>query len=171
MEFEINQNKLFKVVYTRYNPSQIVARLMTGDLYDCLLILQTPDISKYSDFLDYSNRINIEAELDSRVKADKTFARVNIGVHPIYDVNKTERQLSVIFEDDITPTIMGNNSSSILLIGVFIKNEPFGLSHGKSSLTKHRMKLTDIVFDYFTSYFDGGVKIVPLYGEVDEYGY
>lgn len=57
MEFEINGNHLYKIGYTRYNPSQIVARLMTGDLYDCLLILETDDINKYPEFLDYSRRV------------------------------------------------------------------------------------------------------------------
>ena len=59
MEFEINGNKLYKVVNTRYNASQIISRLMTGDLYRCLMILETTDINKYGNFLEYSKRITI----------------------------------------------------------------------------------------------------------------
>lgn len=171
MEFEINGSKLYKVVYTRYNPSQIVARLMTGDLYDCLLILETTDVSKYPEFLDYSQRVNIEAELEVRIKAEKEFSRLSIGVHPILDKNKTERQLSITFDDDNKSSIIGDCSSRKLLIGVFIKNEPFGLSSGKIPLAKHREKLKKIVFDYFVSFFENGAKMVPLYEEADTYGY
>jgi len=171
MEFEINGSKLYKVVYIRYNPSQIVGRLMTGDLYDCLLILETTDISKYPKFLDYSQRVNIEAELEATIKAEKEFSRLSIGVHPILDKNKTERQLSITFDDDNTSSVIGDCSSRKLLIGVFIKNEPFGLSNGKIPLAKHREKLNKIVFDYFISFFENGAKIVPLYAEADIYGY
>ncbi|MGE5389796.1 MAG: HD domain-containing protein [Deltaproteobacteria bacterium] len=171
MDFEINGNKLYKVVYTKYNPSQIVARLMTGDLYNCLLILETTDVKKYPEFLDYSRRVNIEAELEARIKVEKEFSRLSIGVHPILDKNKTERQLSITFNDDNTSSVIGDCSSSKLLIGVFIKNEPFGLSSGKIPLAKHREKLEKIVFNYFISFFENGAKIVPMYAEADIYGY
>lgn len=170
MEFEINGNKLYKVVDIRYNPSQIVARLMTGDLYNCLLILETTDISKYPEFLDYSQRVNIEAELETRIKAEKKFSRLSVGIHPILDKSKTERQLSITFDDDNTTSIIGDCSSRKLLIGIFIKNEPFGLSNGKIPLVKHRERLERIVYNYFASFFENGVKMVPLYAEADIYG-
>ncbi len=171
MEFEINGDKLYKVVYTKYNPSQIVSRLMTGDLYDCLLILDTNDTGKYPRFLDYSLRINIEAELEAKIRAEKEFARLSIGVHPILDKNKTKRQLSIAFDDTDRLSIIGDCSSCKLLIGIFIKNEPYGLSSGKIPLAKHREKLEKIVFDYFVSFFENGAKIVPLYEEANIYGY
>lgn len=170
MEFEINGNKLYKVVDIRYNPSQIVARLMTGDLYNCLLILETTDISKYPEFLDYSQRVNIEAELETRIKTEKKFSRLSVGIHPILDKSKTERQLSITFDDDNTTSIIGDCSSRKLLIGIFIKNEPFGLSNGKIPLVKHRERLERIVYNYFASFFENGVKMVPLYAEADIYG-
>ena len=171
MDFEINGSKLYKVVYIRYNPSQIVARLMTGDLYDCLLILETNDVSKYPQFLDYSKRVTIEGELETKIKSEKEFARLNVGIHPILDVNKTERQLRVTFDGENIPSIIGDCSSHKLLIGVFIKNEPYGLSSGKTPLAKHREKLKKVVFNYFASFFENGAKTVPLYEEADTYGY
>src|SRR5699024_5885201 len=131
MTFEINANKLYKVVNICYNSSQIISRLMTGDLYQCLMILETQDTSKYDAFLEYSKRIAIEDELEARIKANKNFLRLSIGLHPILDVNKTERQLKVIFKDMNVPVVIGNMSSKKLLIGVFIKNEPCGLRHAK----------------------------------------
>lgn len=170
MTFELSESKLYKVVNIRYNSSQIISRLMTGDLYQCLMILETQDISKYGDFLEYSKRIAIEDELESKIRTDKNFSRLNIGLHPILDVNKTERQLEVIFKETNKPVVIGNMASKKLLIGVFIKNEPYGLRHAKFSLGKNQNKLIDIVKNYFASYFKNGAKVVPLYEEADRYG-
>lgn len=170
MTFEISGSKLYKVVNIRYNSSQIISRLMTGDLYQCLMILETQDISKYGAFLEYSKRIAIEDELEARIKANKDFSSLNIGLHPILDVNKTERQLNIKFKDMNDPVVIGNMASKKLLIGVFIKNEPYGLRHAKFSLGKNQNKLIDIVTEYFASYFENGAKVVPLYEEADRYG-
>lgn len=170
MTFEISESKLYKVVNIRYNSSQIISRLMTGDLYQCLMILETQDISKYGTFLEYSKRIAIEDELEARIRTSKDFSRLNIGLHPILDVNKTERQLKVTFKGVNAPVVIGKMASKKLLIGVFIKNEPYGLRHAKFSLGKNQNKLIDIVTEYFASYFENGAKVVPLYEEADRYG-
>lgn len=170
MRFEINGKRFYKVVNIRYNCSQIISRLMTGDLYHCLMILETQDIGKYGAFLDYSKRIVIEDELETKIRANKDFARINIGLHPILDVNKTERQLQVMLKGRNIPVIIGSTASKKLLIGVFIKNEPYGLKHAKFSLGKNEDKLIDIVTQYFASYFENGAKVVPLYEEAGKYG-
>ncbi|OUP70718.1 hypothetical protein B5F10_02085 [Anaerotruncus colihominis] len=170
MTFEISESKLYKVVNIRYNSSQIISRLMTGDLYQCLMILETQDISKYGTFLEYSKRIAIEDELEARIRTNKDFSRLSIGLHPILDVNKTERQLKVSFKDVNAPVVIGNMASKKLLIGIFIKNEPYGLRHAKFSLGKNQNKLIDIVTEYFASFFEKGAVIVPLYEEADKYG-
>lgn len=170
MSFEINGRKLYKVVNNRYNPSQIVSRLMTGDLYYCLTILETDDIEKYRTFLEYAKRIAIEDELASKIRTTKEFSRLSIGVHPILDVNKTERQLKIMFKGISNPVIIGDIASRKLLIGVFIKNEPYGLKYAKFSFGKKRDQLIKIVTEYFISFFENGVKVVPLYEEADMYG-
>ena len=170
MTFEISESKLYKVVNIRYNSSQIISRLMTGDLYQCLMILETQDISKYGTFLEYSKRIAIEDELEARIRTNKDFSRLSIGLHPILDVNKTERQLKVSFKDVNAPVVIGNMASKKLLIGIFIKNEPYGLRHAKFSLGKNQNKLIDIVTEYFASFFEKGAMAVPLYEEADRYG-
>lgn len=170
MEFEIIGRTLYKIVNICYNPSQIVSRLMTGDLYHCLMILETEDISKYGSFIEYGNRLTIEEALASMIRATKEFSRLNIGIHPILDINKTERQLKVAFKDESEPVIIGNEASKKLLIGIFIKNDPYGLKHAKFSLERKQDKLIDIVTKYFTSYFENGIKVIPLYKEADEYG-
>lgn len=170
MDFEISGSKLYKVVNIRYNTSQIISRLMTGDLYQCLMILETPDVSKYGNFLEYSKRITLEDELEAKIRASKDFSRLSIGLHPILDINKTERQLRVLFKDMADPVVIGNTASKKLLIGVFIKNEPYGLRHAKFSLGSKQNKLIDILTEYFASYFENGAKVVPLYEEADRYG-
>ena len=170
MAFEICESKLYKVVNIRYNPSQIVSRLMTGDLYQCLMILETTDISKYGSFLEYAKRITLEDELEAKIRATKEFSRLSIGIHPILDINKTERQLRVKFKGRSDSVVIGNTASKKLLIGVFIKNEPYGLKHAKFSVGKKQDKLINIVKEYFASYFENGAKVVPLYEEADKYG-
>ena len=170
MDFEISGSKLYKVVNIRYNTSQIISRLMTGDLYQCLMILETPDVNKYGNFLEYSKRITLEDELEAKIRASKDFSRLSIGLHPILDINKTERQLRVLFKDMADPVVIGNTASKKLLIGVFIKNGPYGLRHAKFSLGSKQNKLIDIVTEYFASYFENGAKVVPLYEEADRYG-
>ena len=170
MIFEISGKNFYKVVNIRYNCSQIISRLMTGDLYHCLMILETQDIGKYGAFLEYSKRIAIADELEAKIRAGKDFARINIGLHPILDVNKAERQLRVMLEGGNTPVTIGNTASKKLLIGVFIKNEPYGLKHARFSLGKNDDKLIDIVIQYFASYFENGAKVVPLNEEADKYG-
>lgn len=170
MNFEIDKSKLYKVVNIRYNTSQIISRLMTGDLYQCLMILETTDVNKYGNFLDYEKRITLEDELETKIRAFKNLSSLSIGLHPILDVNKTERQLIVKFKNTKSPVVIGKTSSKKLLIGVFIKNEPYGLCHAKFSLGSKSDQLIDIVTEYFASYFENGAKVVPLYEEADKYG-
>lgn len=170
MEFLITSTRLYKVITGKQNPSQTVARLMTGDLYDCLSILETDDADRYESFVDYQKRILIEAELEARIRREKGFSAVRIGLHPILDKKKTKRQLSVVFSDN-TRTLIGDCSSSKLLIGVFLKNEPYGLSGGTPLSARRRGKLQEIVFEFFNSFFKSGAREISMYDEVNEYGY
>lgn len=170
VSFEISGSNLYKIVNTRLNPAQIISRLMTGDLYHCLLILETADISKYRIFLNYSERITIEDKLESVIRSHKEYPRVSIGIHPILDVNKTERQLSVLLKGSSHSTLIGETSSRKLLIGIFIKNDPFGLKHVRTTDTPKYDMLKSVVIGYFETYFEGGVNPVPLYKEGDEFG-
>ena len=169
MMFEISNNNLYKITLIKYNPSQIISRLVSGDLYDCLMIIKNSDISKYGNFLNYTQRLEIENELESFLRNDKEFSRLNIGIHPILDYNKTKRKLEIAFEGELTDSIIGDSSKDLLL-GVFLKNEPFGLKHVKTPLKNSREKLKEHVIKFFSSVLDGEIAIVDLYEEVNEYG-
>ena len=85
-------------------------------------------------------------------------------------MNKTERQLIVNFKDIDTSLTIGDASSKKMLLGIFIKNEPYGLKHMRLLPKDKQKKILSIVLEYFDSYFVDGVKNVPLYEEVDIYG-
>ena len=85
-------------------------------------------------------------------------------------MNKTERQLSVKLSDSNKPVTIGEYSSKSLLLGVFIKNEPYGLKNMKELLPQKQKELIDIIINYFNELFDTGVKSVRLYEEADRYG-
>lgn len=169
MTFELYNNNLYKITEVKYNPSLIISRLMTGDLYDCVIIIKTKDISKYSEFLEYSRRISIEDELECHIKSHKEFQRLNLGIHPILDVNKTERQLNVTFEGENEAVSIGTSTTELLL-GVFIKNEPYGLKYAKKHLNRNRKALKNEIIGFFESILDGEIEEINLYEEADEYG-
>ena len=169
MVFEISNNNLYKITRIKYNPSQIISRLANGDLYDCLLILKSKDISKYGDFLNYTKRLEIENELESILRKDKDFQNISIGIHPILDYNKTERELMVMFENESDSSTIGTSSKELLL-GVFLKNEPYGLKHVKTPFKKNRNKLILYIEEYFSTLLTGEINSLNLYEEVDTYG-
>jgi len=168
-DFYIENGCIYKKVNVKYNPSQIVSRLMTGDLYYCVAIFATGEIEHYNEFLEYERRITIEDQLESRIRSIKELSRLSIGIHPILDVNKTERQLQVRFASEDYDTTIGDTSSRKLLLGLFIKNEPFGLRQGRTLSTESEKKIIAIVTEFFSSYFENGIISVPLYEEA-KYG-
>ena len=170
MTFEISNQNLYKITLIKYNPSQIISRLVSGDLYDCLMIIKTNDISKYGNFLNYTQRLEIENELESSLRNDKDFQSLSIGIHPILDYNKTERQLEIMYEGESSISIIGNSSKDLLL-GIFLKNEPYGLKHAKMPLKNSREKLKECVTKFFSNVLDGKIDIIGLYEEANEYGY
>ncbi len=170
MKFEISNNNLYKIIQVQYNPSQIISRLAVGDLYDCLMIIKSSDIEKYSDFLNYSRRLEIENELESFIRSIKEFHNLSIGIHPILDYNKTERELEVMYEGESSTLTIGVASKDLLL-GVFLKNEPYGLKNAKIPLKSNRDKLKEYIVDFFSTILQGKMDTVNLYEEANEYGY
>ena len=170
MVFEIKNDNLYKITRVKYNPSQIISRLVNGDLYDCLMILKSEDINKYRDYLNYTKRFEIENELESTIRNDKDFRNLNIGVHPILDCDKTQRKLEIMYDNEPVPSSIGESSKDLLL-GIFIKNEPYGLKHAKTPSKNNREKLKRIVLEFFSNILDGTVNTIDLYDEVNEYGY
>ena len=62
-------------------------------------------------------------------------------------------------------------SSKDLLLGVFLKNEPYGLKYAKTPLKNKREKLKESVVNFLSTILDGEINIVSLYEEANEYGY
>ena len=169
MRFEIYNNNLYKIIRTKNNPSQIISRLMIGNLYDCITIVRSSDISKYGDFLNYNRRLDIENELESSIKAATGLRNLCIGIHPILDYDKTERKLEILFEDSSEIVTIGASSRDLLL-GVFLKNEPYGLKHARTPLKSIRKDIITTILEYFSTILSGSVETISLYEEVNDYG-
>jgi HD superfamily phosphohydrolase len=165
--FIINNSGFYKEVKVQYNVSQIISRLMTGDLYDCLIIIRTKDIDKYKNFLNYERRIVIENDLANNLKKEFGLGQsIKIGIHPILDVNKTRRKIETIIIEKNRPFTVGE-SSNYLLIGVFLKNTQYGYANIKHMSLKNRDTVTNGALLFFKEYFAYEVDFIPLYEEVN----
>jgi HD superfamily phosphohydrolase len=170
MQFIIDGERMYKVVNLRYNPAHIISRLMTGDLYNCLMILQTENTDKYDDLIDYSIRYKIEEDIDTIIKSDVRFRRLGlkVGIHPILDINKTDRKLYVKFDNSDNITVIGSNSSKRLLIGIFLKNDPYGLCKAKTLIPKLRLSLQTVIKEFLSSTFSSDIFEAPLFSKADK---
>lgn len=119
--YELEDGEVTKSIkYTRkFEPKILIERLMTGDLFPCISILSTTNVDAYNDFLDFESKTNIEYEINSSIESIQKKG-YNIVLHPIKDVNKTERVLNLTGESGKIFTI--GNASNRLLIGIFIRN-------------------------------------------------
>jgi len=134
----------------KFEPKILIERLMTGDLFPCINILSTSNINAYEDYLNFESKTNIELEINNNIQSIKE-KKYNIVLHPIKDVNKTERILQLTGESGKTYTI--GNSSNRLLIGIFIRN---------NSATMHKLNtdnpsfnvIKKDLFNYFSKKLD-----------------
>ena len=119
---DVDYELLQKLSEVSSETSVIISRLMKGILYGCIGIFSTTKTDKYKIFSDMSRRRELEDELTEmmRSKFSPRFKSAMVAIHPIIDVNKTERQVCIQTDDD--QVIQIGKSSNRLLIGVFLKN-------------------------------------------------
>ena len=167
---------IYKVVKRGESISTIISRLMKGELYGCIGIFSTSRTEKANIFFDFSKKRELEDELSSiiREKCGTILSRLKnamIAIHPIIDVNKTERQ--VIIDTDDGESIKVGKSSNRLLIGVFFRNKELNIYDLFSLNEKHPEKLKRVkeeVYKYLVEILDDlNLKKLELYGELNEY--
>ena len=153
--------------------SLIIKRLMTGDLYGCLSIYSSTFVEKSKVFENKENRTSIEHKLSEGIRiyiSKKTgfsrFKSIQIGIHSILDVNKTERAIKFLDEDGVEMSV-GRNSRKFY-IGVFIKNSDFSVQ----SLLKVPEKLLKLIEAYVKKELiniieDENLVEIQQYAEVD----
>ena len=167
MEFLVEANMVFKIIRVNTNVSQIISRLMTGDLYYCVDIIRTRNIEKYTDFLDFFQRAQIEDSLKKKICKETNLPNsIHLGLHPILDKDKTNRVLHIQMINGEQVTI--GKSSRQLLIGVFIKNPQYGLSHMKNLQEDKLVALKETIHHFFNEYFHDIIQSNDLYSEVDD---
>ena len=106
----------------------IISRLMTGDLYGCLGIFSCQNLIVYNRYTDFKNKKELEEKIENRLKKTKNskfdrnlkYGPINISVHFIKDVNKTERQINIKTTSNKMQTV--GSSTNRILMGVFVKN-------------------------------------------------
>jgi len=168
---------IYKIVKRGESISTIISRLMKGELYGCIGIFSTSRTEKASIFFDFSKKHEIEDELSSiiREKCGSILSKLKnamIAIHPIIDVNKTERQ--VIIDTDSGESIKVGKSSKRLLIGVFFRNKELNIYNLYLLNEKYSEKLKRVreeVYKYLVEILDDrNLKRLELYSEVNECG-
>jgi len=120
--YDVDYELLGKLYDICSESRNIISRLMRGDLYGCIGIFSTTRTDKYEALSDTCTRRELESKLAKKIQ-DRFVPRFHdamIAMHPILDVNKTERQVCIQTDDGTIVQI--GESSNQLLVGVFFKN-------------------------------------------------
>lgn len=158
---------MFKVGIRRFEISEIISRLMKGDLYGCIGIFSTAKTNKYGIFIDTTRKSELEDEISQIIRSQfpSRFKSAMIALHPIIDRNKIERQISIQTDDEKIVRI--GKSSSQLLVGAFFKNTDLNMYkisniHG-DTMRKIRDEISTCLSEVLE---DENLRELDLYEEV-----
>ena len=154
--------------------SQIISRLMTGNLYGCLAIYSTETIEIHNKIMDFAQKLCLEEAINNHFIGFKEqlgipsrFDYSQVALHSIYDVNKTQRQIKIITEDD-NEIVIGDNLQRVLL-GVFFKNINLNIisldNVPQSTLEKIREEIRLLLIEILN---DDSISSIELHGEINE---
>jgi len=167
--YDVDHELLEKLSNICSESRNIISRLMVGDLYGCMGIFSTTRTDKYESISDISTRKKLELNLIEMIQSrfDPRFKDAMIAIHPILDVNKTERRVCIQTDDGTVVQI--GKSSNQLLIGVFFKNVylntytisdiPYGIKN--EMCRKISAYLSDVLGD-------PNLRQLKLYGEIQK---
>ena len=141
----------------------LASRLMVGNLYGCLGIYESADISGHDRLAPGEERRRLEEQLSLALR-DTEVPRLGSAVariHTIYDVNKTEREIWLKTEDGDRVAV--GTSTRRLLVGVFLENKHLSMGELPGEIVgcqsvqwAVRRELEGVL---------GPVKSLPLYHE------
>lgn len=160
----------YKEHFIGYELHNIISRLMIGDLYGCIGIFSTKKTNKYDLFTNIEKKMELEDRLNQIVRSKlgqiNKFKSSMILVHPILDVDKTQRKISIHTDKGRFITI--GNSSNQLLIGVFFKNTKLNIYEMNKLDEKTAKKLRQEIFIYLSDTLDDKdlAEMEPC-GEID----
>lgn len=146
----------------------LIPRLMTGDLYGCISILSTEKTSSYKDFINTESRRAIEKEIELLIR-DKysNLKSALISIHPILDVNKTERIIKI--ETTNNNLLEVGYSSKQLLLGIFFKNKDLNMTKLRNDFRGMASIQEDIKVYFKNKLNDINIKQLELYDEAKGY--
>lgn len=159
---------LYKQIKTCINPSQIITRMMCGDLYQCVGVYKTTQLECYEIFSDYNSRQEMERDcnafLNEHIK-DKNYI---ITFHAIIDKNKTNRQINVktLSNEEIN---IGKPTNDVL-IGIFIKSPSYGMAKGKTLSEERKEQLEKLLMFFLEKKGIHNISSCKLYDEVETLG-
>lgn len=118
---DVDYGLMLKLQDSTPEASEIAGRLMTGDLFGSLVILETVDSSISTP--DWPRRLELENLLSgvSRRSRAGWASRLRFALHFIQDVNKTDREIQV--RTSAGKLVNFGSSVNRTLIGVFARNK------------------------------------------------
>ena len=165
--YDVDFELLEKLSRISSESEDIVSRLMKGELYGCASILSTSRTDKYNLFLNTEERKELEDGLSQKIRSKfpSSMKSVMIVMHPIIDVNKTQRQVTI--ETDDGRTVRIGTSTNRLLVGVFFKNVDLSI-HKMNSLSNITINsIRKEIRDYLSnSLNDPNIFELELHGEL-----
>ena len=164
--YTLLEGKVKKTVYVKktFTPGRTIEKLVLGRLWPCIMILSTKKTEYYKQLLDFDNKTLIELDIN----ANKLLKENNykISLHPILDINKTERKISLSTESG--KTINVGNSTHQLLIGVFVSNDKYDITNFPVNATLLRAINKEIKDFLITKIQDEYLSELELYNEVNK---
>jgi len=169
--YDTDYEILSKVSKISSETATIISRLVKGDLYGCIGIFSSTKIDRYDTFTSFGRRKALEDELSklirTRFKSYHYAKSIMVALHPIIDVNKTERRVEI--RTDKGENVQIGQSSRKLLIGVFLKNKDLNI-HSLNKLPKELSDgLSTSVLEFLASKLNDSYLLeIKQYAEVHE---
>lgn len=158
--------RVYKLLERGIEIQKIVRRLMKGELYGCIGIFSSPNVTKSEIFTDTNKRRELEDELSKHIRdkyAHSRFKFAIIALHPIIDLGKTQRQVK--FKTDRGRILRIGKHSRRLLIGVFFTNPNLNI-YKINPISSVMKKIREDVRRYISKYLGGAeLKEVELHAE------
>jgi HD superfamily phosphohydrolase len=167
--YDVDFELLKKLLDMSSDSAEIVSRLMKGDLYGCAGIFSTTKTDKYSIFCNIEEKKGLEEGLSRilRMKFKPALKSAMIIMHPIIDVNKTQRQVTLRTDDG--ELVQVGRATNRLLIAVFFKNVDLSI-HKMSLLSEDFLgQIRQAIREYLSGCLaDPDMVELKLYGELKE---
>ena len=167
--YDVDFELLKKLLDMSSDSAEIVSRLMKGELYGCAGIFSTTKTDKYGLFCNIEAKKRFEEQLNGilRTKFKPALKSALIITHPIIDVNKTQRQVTLRTDDGGIAQV--GKATNRLLIAVFFKNVDLSI-HKMSLLSEEFLGMIhETIRDYLSTYLsDADIVELKSYGELKE---